>query len=90
MTETSQTPSGGGIRLRQLTHYQFRWVAGQEASAPGMWTLQLILDQGAAEEVLTVNADDADVLQDMLATAHKVHYDTEQRGLSFGTIAVGS
>jgi hypothetical protein len=29
-------------------------------AADGIWTLQLVLDQGAWEEVLTISADDAD------------------------------
>ena len=37
-----------------------------------MWTLQLVLDHGAWEEVLTLDADDADVLQELLRTAHDV------------------
>ena len=34
------------LRVRQLTHYQFSWIAG-ESGEPGMWTLQLVLDEGA-------------------------------------------
>ena len=56
------------IQVRQVSHYQFTWVAG-ESGASGTWTLQLVLDQGAWEEVVTVDAEDADVLQDLLSTA---------------------
>jgi hypothetical protein len=66
-----------------------RGVAG-EANEPGTWTLQLVLDQGAWEEVLTVDPDDADNLQDMLSTASVVHYDVRRRTLMFGTTPVGS
>jgi hypothetical protein len=76
------------IKVRQLSHYQFSWVAG-EAGAPGTWTLQLVLDEGAWEEVLTVHADDADNLQDLLSTAGTVFYDVSRRTLMFGTTAVG-
>ena len=69
-------------------------IAGDEehlvADAPGTWTLQLVLDQGAWEEVLTVDADDADNLQDMLSAASVVHYDIRRRTLMFGTTPVGS
>jgi hypothetical protein len=34
---------------------------------PGTYTLQLVLDQGAWEEVLTLDPDDADNLQDLLS-----------------------
>lgn len=45
------------LRVR-LSHYQFSWTAG-ESGADGTWTLQLVLDEGAWEEVLTLTADDA-------------------------------
>jgi hypothetical protein len=48
-----------------------------------------VLDEGAWEEVLTVDADDADNLQDLLSTAHTVFYDVQRRTLMFGTTAVG-
>jgi hypothetical protein len=77
------------IQVRQVSHYQFTWVAG-EAQAPGTWTLQLVLDQGAWEEVVTVSAEDADVLQDLLSTAGTVYYDVARQTLMFGTTSVGS
>jgi hypothetical protein len=58
-------------------------------SQDGTWTLQLVLDQGAWEEVLTVSEDDADNLQDMLSSAKVVHYDIRRRVLMFGTTKVG-
>jgi hypothetical protein len=76
------------IQVRQLSHYQFSWVAGK-AGVPGTWTLQLVLDEGAWEEVLTLDADDADNLQDLLSTAGTVFYDVSRRTLMFGTTAVG-
>ncbi len=76
------------IQVRHLNHYQFSWVAG-EAGAPGTFTLQLVLDEGAWEEVLTINVDDADPLQEMLARAETVFYDIERRVLMFGTSKVG-
>ena len=76
------------IKVRQLSHYQFSWIAG-DAGQPGTWTLQLVLDQGAWEEVLTINADDADNLQDLLSTAETVFYDVSRRTLMFGTTAAG-
>ncbi len=76
------------IQVRQLSHYQFSWVAG-EAGEEGTFTLQLVLDQGAWEEVLTLDADDADVLQDMLSSSRTVYYDVRRRTLMFGTTPVG-
>lgn len=76
------------IKVRQLSHYQFSWVAN-EPGQPGTYTLQLVLDQGAWEEVLTVTSEDADALQDLLVVSDDVHYDVERRVLIFGTTEVG-
>jgi len=76
------------LAVRQLSHYQFSWIAG-EPGTPGTWTLQLVLDEGAWEEVVTVDAGDADNLQDLLSTAKTVFYDVKRRTLLFGTTAVG-
>ena len=89
MAELDQPVTDDSIAVRQLSHYQFTWVAG-ESGAPGTWTLQLVLDQGAWEEVVTVAADDADALQDLLSTAGTVYYDVARQTLMFGTAAVGS
>lgn len=88
VTEVDQPLTDDSIRIRQVSHYQFSWVAG-EAGDDGTWTLQLVLDQGAWEEVLTVTDDDADVLQDLLAGAEVVNYDVGRRVLMFGTTKVG-
>ena len=87
-TPVEQPLTDDSIRVRQLTHYQFSWVAG-EAGGDGTWTLQLVLDQGAWEEVLTVTEDDADTLSDLLASAEVVNYDVGRRILMFGTTKVG-
>ena len=57
----SQPVTDDSIKVRQLTHYQFSWVFGEPAEE-GTFTLQLVLDQGAWEEVLTVDSDDAPVV----------------------------
>jgi hypothetical protein len=84
-----QPVTDDSIKVRQLSHYQFSWVAGEPGHG-GTYTLQLVLDQGAWEEVLTLSADDADNLQDMLSVSKDVHYDVGRRTLMFGTTPVGS
>jgi hypothetical protein len=64
-SDVTQPLTDDSIRVRHLSHYQFSWVA-QEPGESGVFTLQLVLDQGAWEEVLTVDADDADVLRELL------------------------
>ncbi|MBT2493937.1 hypothetical protein J7E96_36745 [Streptomyces sp. ISL-96] len=89
MAKVTQPVTDDSIKVRQLSHYQFTWVAGAPG-APGTITLQLVLDEGASEEVLTVDADDADVLQDLLSETSTVHYDVSRRMLMFGVTPVGS
>ena len=89
MTNVPQPLTDDSIRVRQLSHYQFSWMPG-EAGEDGSYTLQLVLDQGAWEEVLTLTDDDADVLQELLRNSKVVHYDIGRRVLMFGTTPVGS
>ena len=88
MTEVPQPLNDNSIQVRQLSYYQFSWVAG-EAGQTGTYTLQLVLDQGAWEEVLTLSGEDADNLQDLLVSAGIVYYDVGRRVLMFGTTPVG-
>jgi hypothetical protein len=89
MPEVPQPVTDDSLKVRQLTHYQLSWVAG-EPGGRGTFTLQLILDQGAWEEVLTVDPDDADVLQHLLVNTDDVHYDIGRRTLMFGVTGAGS
>ncbi|HSR26955.1 MAG TPA: hypothetical protein VLR51_00735 [Actinomycetes bacterium] len=88
MPKVPQPATDDTIQVRQLSHYQFSWVAG-DPGKPGTYTLQLVLDQGAWEEVLTLDPDDADNLQDLLENTSTVHYDSERRVLLFGVTKVG-
>ena len=87
-TDVRQPVTDDSIRVRHLSHYQFSWVA-QEPGEEGVWTLQLVLDQGAWEEVLTLDSDDADVLQELLRHSDDVYFDIGRRVLMFGTTPVG-
>ena len=89
MPDVSQPVTDNSIKVRQLSHYQFSWIAG-DPGQPGTYTLQLVLDQGAWEEVLTLAPDDADNLQDLLANTAVVHYDVARRTLLFGVTPTGS
>ncbi|HEX2105905.1 MAG TPA: hypothetical protein VHF51_19800 [Solirubrobacteraceae bacterium] len=89
MPKVPQPVTDDSVRVRQVNHYQFTWVAGEPGQA-GTWTLQLVLDQGAWEEIVSVTPDDADVLQDLLSAAESVYYDIGRRTLMFGTTAAGT
>lgn len=88
-TPVIQPVTDDSVRVRQLSHYQFSWVAGAPGEE-GTFTLQLVLDQGAWEEVLTLDADDAEVLRGLLKASPVVNYDIGRRVLMFGTTAAGS
>lgn len=87
MPRVKQPVTDDSIKVRQLSHYQFSWVAG-EPGEDGTYTLQLVLDHGAWEEVLTVSPEDADNLQELLAASATAHYDIGRRTLMFGTTAI--
>jgi hypothetical protein len=89
VTPVEQPVTDDSLRVRLVTHYQFSWVAGP-AGEEGTFTLQLVLDQGAWEEVLTVDSDDAEVLRGLLGGAKTVVFDVGRRVLMFGTTAVGA
>ena len=89
MPEVPQPVTDDSLKVRQLSHYQFSWVAG-DPGQPGTFTLQLVLDQGAWEEVLTIDAADADALQDLLKNTKDVHYDVGRRVLMFGVTPAGT
>ena len=89
VTRVSQPVTDDSIQVRELSHYQFSWVA-QEPGENGVLTLQLVLDQGAWEEVLTPDVEDAKVLRNLLTTDGTVRYDVGRRVLMFGTQPVGA
>jgi hypothetical protein len=89
MEATPQEPiTPEAIQVRQVTHYQTSWVES-EAGAPGMFSVQLILDQGAAEYVIRPTADDLDVLRELLDSGQEVYFDLSRKVLMFGNESVG-
>ncbi len=85
----SETPiTQDDVKVREVTHYQRSWT-GSEPGAPGTFTLQLILDQGARESMLRLTAEDADVLKDLLQREERVYFDIERQVLLFGVNDVG-
>jgi hypothetical protein len=77
------------IKVRQVTHWQPTWTAKAPGES-GVYTIQLVLDEGAEEEVLVLDEDDADNLFDWLTASEQVFFDMERRVLMFGTRATGS
>ena len=87
--QVNQPVTDDSVVVRQLSHYQFTWVAGPPGEE-GTFTLQLVLDEGAWEEIVTVDAEDAEVLQGLLKRSKSVFYDVRRRSLIFGTTPVGA
>ncbi len=77
------------LKVRQVTNWQLTYTASGSQQESGTYTIQLILDAGAAEEILAVNEDDADNLFDFLSESKQVFYDMERRVLMFGTRKTG-
>jgi hypothetical protein len=75
------------IVIREVTQVQASWTEG-ERGAPGAFTLQLILDNGADEYVLRPTTDDADVLLRLIERSDKAVFDLERKVLIFGSISV--
>ena len=73
------------IKVRQVTDVHGNWSA-QERGESGKFSYQLILDEGAAEYVLRVTADDAKVLRDWFHDADSVYFDMEREVLIFGEL----
>jgi hypothetical protein len=73
------------IRVRQTTDAHANW-SSQGELADGKFSYQLILDDGAAEFVIRVTADDAKVLRDWFQDAETVYFDMEREVLIFGEI----
>ena len=68
------------IKVRQVTDVQASWTE-TERGEHGLFTFQLILDDGAEEYVLQPNVKDMKVIQDLLNNAGSVFFDTERKVL---------
>jgi hypothetical protein len=75
------------IVVREVTHLQASW-AERERGAPGAFTFQLILDQGADEYVLLPSAEDAEVLLQLFRSSAGAMFDRGRRVLMFRDISL--
>lgn len=62
------------VQVRQVTDIHSNW-SEQEDGAPGKFSFQLILDDGAEERVIRPAAEDADVLMDLFAASDNLYFD---------------
>jgi len=75
--------------VRQVTDVHANW-SEQERGAPGKFSFQLILDNGAEEYAIRPPADDADVLVELFKLTDKIYFDLSRQVLIFGDVPVGS
>lgn len=90
MTDVQQPVTDDSLRVRQVSHYQFSWIASGTPGQDGTFTLQLVLDEGAWEEVVTLSSEDAEVLQNLLRSQPAVYYDVRRRVLMLGNQTPGT
>ena len=77
------------IMVRQVTDVHANW-SEQERGAPGKFSFQLILDNGAEEYAIRPDAEDADVLIELFQLTDKIYFDMSRQVLIFGNIPLGS
>jgi hypothetical protein len=76
------------ITVRQVTDVHANWNE-EERGAPGKFSFQLILDNGAEEYAIRPPAEDADVLMELFEKTGTMYFDLERRVLIFGNISLG-
>ena len=75
------------IKVRQVTQVHSNWNE-EERGAPGKFSFQLILDDGAEEYVIRPTNEDADVLMDLFEQTGTMYFDMERGVLIFGGVSV--
>ncbi len=75
------------IRVRQVTQVHSNWNE-EERGAPGKFSFQLILDNGAEEFVIRPENEDADVLIDLFEQTGTIYFDLDRKVLIFGDVSV--
>ena len=76
------------IRVRQVTDVQASWTE-TERGEHGLFTIQLILDDGAEEYVLRPTAEDAKVMLKLFRRSEAVYFDFDRKVLIPGDISLG-
>jgi hypothetical protein len=76
------------IKVRQVTQAHANWNE-EERGAPGKFSFQLVLDDGAEEYVIRPTVDDAKVILKLLERTDTVYFDMERRVLIPNNIPLG-
>jgi len=73
----SQEQTRQAIKVRQITEAHSNWNE-EERGAPGKFSFQLVLDNGAEEYVIRPVAEDAKVIRKLLSKSKNLVFDTER------------
>jgi hypothetical protein len=84
--QEQQTESA--IKVRQVTQAHANWNE-EERGAPGKFSFQLVLDDGAEEYVIRPTVDDAKVILKLLERSDTVYFDMERRVLIPNNVPLG-
>ena len=76
------------IKVRQVTDVHANWNE-EERGAPGKFSFQLILDNGAEEYAIRPPAEDADALMDLFSMSETMYFDLERQVLIVNNISLG-
>jgi len=76
------------IVVRQVTDVHANW-SEQVRGAPGKFSFQLILDNGAEEYAIRPDVEDADVLVELFKLTDKLYFDMSRQVLIFGNVPLG-
>ena len=77
------------IKVRQVTDVHANW-SEENRGAPGKFSFQLILDNGAEEYAIRPPAEDADALMDLFSMSETMYFDLERQVLIFNNIPLGN
>ncbi|WP_336490864.1 hypothetical protein [Methylobacterium nigriterrae] len=90
MADQRQQASGQtehAFRVRQVTNMQASWQE-QERGKEGLFTLQLILDNGVEEYILEPHAEDLEPLLKLFATSKHTTFDIGRKVLMFSNLCI--
>ena len=74
-------------KVRQVTNIQASWTE-KERGESGVFTLQLILDNGVDEYILLLDDDDMDVILKLFDRSSHTTFDLERKVLMFSNLSV--
>jgi len=86
--ETREQRLEEAIQVRQITDYQASW-SEEEEGGPGIFTFQLILDDGADEYVIRPTAEDSKVIGKLLSKSEFLAFDLHNKVITANNLPLG-